>query len=163
MSNVPSHFIIEMTTGGWDNNAVDDRQLPADYLIDYVRVWQRKDILSRIIRCWLRLDISRAGSRRYSAEEPRRSLAMTVSITIPADLQPFVEAEISTGRFENKGQLVTKSLELYREIRQRHDQLRTDQVQQSLDEAARGEVEDFDVEAIIKRGRERLAHEGLTN
>ncbi len=24
VSNVPSHFIIEMTTGGWDNNAVDD-------------------------------------------------------------------------------------------------------------------------------------------
>ena len=44
VSNVPSHFIIEMTTGGWDNNAVDDSKLPADYLIDYVRVWQRRDL-----------------------------------------------------------------------------------------------------------------------
>ncbi|MGA2067383.1 MAG: glycoside hydrolase family 16 protein [Thermoguttaceae bacterium] len=46
VSNVPSHFIFEVTTGGWDNNAVDDRQLPADYLVDYVRVWQRKDLAS---------------------------------------------------------------------------------------------------------------------
>jgi beta-glucanase (GH16 family) len=46
VSNVPSHFIIEMTTGGWDNNALDDARLPADYLIDYVRAWQRKDLAS---------------------------------------------------------------------------------------------------------------------
>jgi Arc/MetJ-type ribon-helix-helix transcriptional regulator len=87
---------------------------------------------------------------------------MTVSITIPADLQPFVQTEMSTGRFENEGQLVTKSLELYREMKQRHDELRA-QVQQSLEEAARGEVEEFDVEAIITRGRERLAREGVTD
>ena len=87
---------------------------------------------------------------------------MSVSITIPADLQPFVEAEMSTGRFENEGQLVAKSLELYREMKQRQDQLRT-QVRQSLEEAARGEVEEFDVEAIVARGRERLAREGLTD
>jgi beta-glucanase (GH16 family) len=48
VSNVPSHFIFEVTTGGWDNNAVDDKQLPADYLIDYVRVWQRKDLASSV-------------------------------------------------------------------------------------------------------------------
>jgi beta-glucanase (GH16 family) len=45
---VPSGMIIEITTGGWDNNAVDDAQLPADYLIDYVRVWQRKDLASEV-------------------------------------------------------------------------------------------------------------------
>jgi len=46
VGNLPSSFIIEMTTGGWDNNAVDNAQLPADYLIDYVRVWQREDLAS---------------------------------------------------------------------------------------------------------------------
>jgi beta-glucanase (GH16 family) len=46
ISVVPAYFIIEMTTGGWDNNSVDDAQLPVDYLIDYVRVWQRKDLAS---------------------------------------------------------------------------------------------------------------------
>jgi beta-glucanase (GH16 family) len=43
---VPEHFIIEMTTGGWDNDKVDESKLPADYSIDYVRVWQRKDLAS---------------------------------------------------------------------------------------------------------------------
>ena len=47
-------------------------------------------------------------------------------------------------------------------MKQRHDELRA-QVQQSLEEAARGEVEEFDVEAIITRGRERLAREGVTD
>ena len=46
VGTVASALIIEMTTGGWDNNAVDDKKLPADYLIDYVRVWQRKDLAS---------------------------------------------------------------------------------------------------------------------
>jgi beta-glucanase (GH16 family) len=46
VSSVPSYFIIEFTTGGWDNNAVDDSKLPADYLLDYVRAWQRKDLAS---------------------------------------------------------------------------------------------------------------------
>jgi len=46
ISTVPSYFLIEMTTGGWDNNSVDDARLPVDYLIDYVRVWQRKDLAS---------------------------------------------------------------------------------------------------------------------
>jgi hypothetical protein len=38
VSNVQSDLILEMTVGGWDNNAVDDKQLPVDYVIDYVRV-----------------------------------------------------------------------------------------------------------------------------
>lgn len=45
-ATVPAYFIIEFTTGGWDNDPVDDTQLPADYCIDYVRVWQRKDLAS---------------------------------------------------------------------------------------------------------------------
>jgi beta-glucanase (GH16 family) len=48
VANVAAGIIIEITTGGWDNNAVDDAQLPADYLIDYVRVWQRKDLASPV-------------------------------------------------------------------------------------------------------------------
>jgi beta-glucanase (GH16 family) len=48
VSSVPSGIIIEITTGGWDNNAVDDARLPADYLIDYVRVWQRRDLASDV-------------------------------------------------------------------------------------------------------------------
>lgn len=45
ISNVPSYPILYMVSGGWDNNALDDSQLPADFTIDYIRVWQRKDLL----------------------------------------------------------------------------------------------------------------------
>ena len=46
VSTLPSNIIFETTTGGWDNDAVDDSKLPVDYVIDYVRVWQRKDLAS---------------------------------------------------------------------------------------------------------------------
>jgi hypothetical protein len=38
--------MFTLPQGGWDNNAVDDKQLPADFVVDYVRVWQRKDLAS---------------------------------------------------------------------------------------------------------------------
>ena len=44
--SVASSILFETTTGGWDNNAVDDSKFPVDYVIDYVRVWQRKDLAS---------------------------------------------------------------------------------------------------------------------
>jgi beta-glucanase (GH16 family) len=44
VSSVPSTIMFTMPSGGWDNNELDDRQLPADLVIDYVRVWQRKDL-----------------------------------------------------------------------------------------------------------------------
>ncbi len=46
ISAIPSHLMYTLPQGGWDNNEVDDKQLPADFLIDYVRVWQRKDLAS---------------------------------------------------------------------------------------------------------------------
>lgn len=46
VSNVPCFFIFEVTTGGWENNSVDDAKFPVDYAIDYVRCWQRKDLAS---------------------------------------------------------------------------------------------------------------------
>ena len=46
MSTIPSHLMYTLPQGGWDNNAVDDKKLPADFVIDYVRVWQRKDLAS---------------------------------------------------------------------------------------------------------------------
>jgi beta-glucanase (GH16 family) len=46
ISNVPANLILYMVTGGWDNLPLDDAQLPADFVIDYVRAWQRKDLAS---------------------------------------------------------------------------------------------------------------------
>ena len=48
VSNVQSYPILYTVTGGWDNNALDDDQLPADFVIDYIRIWQRKDLASKV-------------------------------------------------------------------------------------------------------------------
>jgi len=46
VSNVASYLMFTHVSGGWDNNALDDAQLPADFTIDYVRCWQRRDLVS---------------------------------------------------------------------------------------------------------------------
>lgn len=40
------YIIFDLVTGGWETEALDEKQLPQDYVIDYVRVWQRKDLAS---------------------------------------------------------------------------------------------------------------------
>ncbi|MCW3053315.1 MAG: glycoside hydrolase family 16 [Chthonomonadales bacterium] len=46
ISDVPSDLMFDMVQGGWDNDPIDDSRLPADLIVDYVRVWQRKDLAS---------------------------------------------------------------------------------------------------------------------
>ncbi len=48
ISDVRSCILLTMPIGGWDNNAIDNDQLPADWTIDYVRVWQREDLASEV-------------------------------------------------------------------------------------------------------------------
>ena len=44
VASVPAYLILYMVSGGWDNDPLDPRRLPADFEIDYVRAWQRKDL-----------------------------------------------------------------------------------------------------------------------
>jgi hypothetical protein len=44
VSNVQSYPILYMVSGGWANVALDESKLPDDFIVDYVRVWQRKDL-----------------------------------------------------------------------------------------------------------------------
>ena len=46
ISSVPEYFILDNITGGWESEPLDDSKLPADFVIDYVRAWQRKDLAS---------------------------------------------------------------------------------------------------------------------
>ncbi len=48
VGSVPANLILYMVTGGWDNNSLDDAQLPADFVVDYVRCWQRRDLSSEV-------------------------------------------------------------------------------------------------------------------
>jgi beta-glucanase (GH16 family) len=44
VASVQEYLILQNEIGGWDNDPVDDAQLPADFLVKYIRVWQRKDL-----------------------------------------------------------------------------------------------------------------------
>jgi len=44
ISQQQEDLIIQNEIGGWDNDEVDDSKLPADLLVKYIRVWQRKDL-----------------------------------------------------------------------------------------------------------------------
>ena len=46
ISSVPAQIIFTNVSGGWDNDSLDDARLPDDFVVDYVRVWQRKDLSS---------------------------------------------------------------------------------------------------------------------
>jgi beta-glucanase (GH16 family) len=48
ISSVPSYIMFDMVSGGWDNDPLDDARLPDDFVIDYVRAWQRKDLASAV-------------------------------------------------------------------------------------------------------------------
>lgn len=44
VGSVPSYLIFDMLPGGFEYDPLDPATLPADLVIDYVRVWQRKDL-----------------------------------------------------------------------------------------------------------------------
>ena len=46
ISDVPCYILFDTVTGGWQTEPLDDAQLPSDYVVDYVRAWQRKDLAS---------------------------------------------------------------------------------------------------------------------
>lgn len=46
VGSVPSYLIFDLLPGGFEYDPLDPATLPADLVIDYVRVWQRKDLLA---------------------------------------------------------------------------------------------------------------------
>jgi len=46
IASVPADMMFTLPQGGWDNSPLDPARLPDDFVIDYVRVWQRKDLAS---------------------------------------------------------------------------------------------------------------------
>lgn len=48
ISEITSNIMFTNVTGGWDNDQPDVTQMPDDYVIDYVRCWQRKDLASAV-------------------------------------------------------------------------------------------------------------------
>lgn len=46
IGSVQQMLMFTLPMGGWDNSPLDDGKLPDDFVIDYVRCWQRKDLAS---------------------------------------------------------------------------------------------------------------------
>jgi len=44
VSNVPAYIMFTLPSGGWGGNDLDDTGLPDDFIIDWVRAWQREDL-----------------------------------------------------------------------------------------------------------------------
>ncbi|MES2307369.1 MAG: glycoside hydrolase family 16 protein [Verrucomicrobiota bacterium] len=44
VGNIQSDIMYDLVSGGWDNTPLNNSQLPLNLVIDYVRVWQRKDL-----------------------------------------------------------------------------------------------------------------------
>ena len=82
--------------------------------------------------------------------------------TYPPELEHFIQQELAAGNFQSETELVNRALEVYRELKLRHDTLRAD-VERSLAEADRGEATPLDIEEVIARGTGRLAQEGITD
>ena len=75
---------------------------------------------------------------------------MNMSVNIPTTLKPFVDEELSSGKFANESELITTALELYREMKARHSDLRSN-VDASLAQADAGRVTPLDMEDVKSR------------
>ncbi len=87
---------------------------------------------------------------------------MSMSVSIPSELQPFIQQELANGQSKSEEELVAKALVLYQEMKSRHNELRS-RVQRSLEQADRGELAELDIEVVIARGYERVKSQGITD
>ena len=78
-----------------------------------------------------------------------------MSAVIPPEFQPFVIDGIASGRFRSEEEAVKEGLDLLRSREQKLHALRKD-IQIGLDDLEAGRSSPFDVEDIIRRGRQRL-------
>ena len=68
-------------------------------------------------------------------------------VHVSDDLEDYVQQKIASGQFASQDEFVNEAIRVFREIEAQHQQLRTD-VQRSIEEADRGEVEPMDIGAL---------------
>ena len=82
-----------------------------------------------------------------------------MSMSLPQDLQQFVQQEIASGKYRSEEDLLCAGLRLLRERERRLQALRED-IKPALEQLDRGEGEPLDAESIKARSRKRLAARG---
>jgi Arc/MetJ-type ribon-helix-helix transcriptional regulator len=80
---------------------------------------------------------------------------MTVTLELPEELEAFVRAEIARGEAEDEADFLTKTVEMYRELKHRHEDLRA-QVRESMAQYERGEARPLDTQATQREARRRF-------
>ena len=79
---------------------------------------------------------------------------MAMMIELPADVEAFVRAEVERGTAPNEADFLVRTVELYRELTAKHENLRA-RVQKSVAQAERGEIAPLDTNATKAEGRRR--------
>jgi putative addiction module CopG family antidote len=85
-----------------------------------------------------------------------------MSMILPPDLQAFVEAEVSSGRYESEQALVHDALRVLRELSEQHQALYAE-VEAAIAQADRGELHPLDTEGAKAEGRRRLANRSASS
>lgn len=83
---------------------------------------------------------------------------MTVTLQLPDEIEAYVRAEIARGAAEDETDFLAKAVEMYRELRHRHEDLRA-QVDESVAQYERGEVRPLDTEAAQREARQRFSQD----
>lgn len=81
---------------------------------------------------------------------------MTVALNLPKDLQEFVEQSVKSGRFSDEKELMREALEALKtqeEFRQFQLAGLKAKLQEGLDDLESGRVEEWDGEAVKRKGR----------
>ena len=78
-----------------------------------------------------------------------------MSETYPPQVRQFVEQELASGSYQSEDELVIEALQVFRELKSRHQRLRTD-VQESIAQAERGAVKPLDTEATKAEARRQF-------
>ncbi|MFI4850818.1 MAG: type II toxin-antitoxin system ParD family antitoxin [Gimesia chilikensis] len=71
-----------------------------------------------------------------------------MSTGYPPEILKFIEEEMASGHYEDESALVTEALEVFRELKQRHAELKQ-QIQQSLEAEREGRMMPLDIDAIV--------------
>jgi antitoxin ParD1/3/4 len=84
----------------------------------------------------------------------------TTTISLPPDLESFVQAKVQSGGYQTENEVVREALRLLRErdrVREmRRAELRRE-IELGLEDSRRGDVAELDIEEIKAEGRKKLA------
>ena len=81
--------------------------------------------------------------------------------TYSPEITKFIAEELATGTYEDETALLTEALEVFRELKLRHTELRQ-QIHQSLEDEKAGRIAPLDVNEIIAELELELNEAGQT-